>query len=181
MIQTADAAPPLPLDLPPLTQLGNVPRAYRHHDRRTEPGPPLVLPHAILKWYRLSRQEERVPDDLDDAARAHLATEAAAGRLELGHGLGFALLHASDPFAYLFAAAWYQTQELWLTLAVLERTGGGGDGWRRVHPGDDWSTICVWELAPAWHERQAWVRYLRSPRDEAAKRAYLGDQLAGLA
>ena len=32
-------------------------------------------------------------------------------------------------------------------------------------------TYCVWELGPIWHERHAWVRYLLSQRNEAAKRA----------
>jgi len=30
-----------------------------------------------------------------------------------------------------------------------------------------------------WHERNAWERYLLSPRDDDAMRAYLNDQLAG--
>jgi hypothetical protein len=34
-------------------------------------------------------------------------------------------------------------------------------------------TFCVWELGAVWHEQQAWSRYLRSPRDAAARQAYL--------
>lgn len=39
--------------------------------------------------------------------------------------------------------------------------------------------ICVWELGAVLHEHQAWTRYLRSSRDEKAKRAYLNDQFTG--
>ncbi len=38
-------------------------------------------------------------------------------------------------------------------------------------------TFCVWELAPVWHEQQAWVRFLKSARDEAAAQAWLGDSI----
>jgi len=41
-------------------------------------------------------------------------------------------------------------------------------------------TFCVWELGVVWHERHAWVRFLSSNRDEAAKRAYLNDRFSGL-
>jgi hypothetical protein len=37
----------------------------------------------------------------------------------------------------------------------------------------------VWELGPVWHERNAWVRFLSSARDDAAKQAYLDDRFAG--
>jgi hypothetical protein len=40
-------------------------------------------------------------------------------------------------------------------------------------------TYCVWELAPIWHERDAWVRFLSSERDVAAKQAYLNDRFSG--
>ena len=40
-------------------------------------------------------------------------------------------------------------------------------------------TFCVWELAPVWHEQQAWVRFLKSARDEAAAQAWLADCSAG--
>ena len=40
-------------------------------------------------------------------------------------------------------------------------------------------TLCVWELVPVWHEQGAWVRFLASPRDETAARAWLADRFAG--
>jgi len=40
-------------------------------------------------------------------------------------------------------------------------------------------TFCVWELGAVWHEQQAWSRYLRSERDDAAKQTYLRDSYEG--
>jgi len=160
-----------------LAGLGNVPAGYRHYERRVVAGAPLSLPGALLKWSTVHRSEAIVPPEAEATARAHVRAEAAAGRIELGHGLGFVVFHFSDATAYLIVAMWYQTQELWQSLFVRELAGE--EGYRRVRPGFDWSTICVWELDPVWHERQAWVRYLASARDAAAKRTYLDDHPTG--
>lgn len=161
-----------------LAALGNVDPGYRHHARLVEPDDPLRLPGAILKWYDLRRTEVPLPDQVKPAARAFLRAEAAAGRLELGNGLGFVVLHVSDARSYLIVGAWRDNQELWETLFVRDHAGEGA--FMRRQSGVDAPTLCVWELAPVWHEREAWVRYLHARRDEAAKRAYLGDHLAGL-
>jgi len=160
-----------------LTGFGDVPATYRHHDRVVAPGEDLVLPGARLKWYDLHRAEVAVPRTFAAESRAFLAHEAAAGALELGYGLGFVVLHFSDPLAYLIVGTWRNYQELWETLYI--RDPARDDGFRRMRPGADAPTLCVWELAPVWHEREAWVRYLRSSRDGAAKRAYLADRLLG--
>jgi len=163
---------------PNLAGLGGVPGGYRHDDRLATPGDDLVLPGARLKWYGLRPVGTEVPEALERAARDLLAAEAAAGVLGLGYGLGFVVLHASDPLAYLIVGAWRDNQELWEALYV--RDPRRGEGFRRAKPGEDAPTLCVWELAPVWHEREAWVRFLRSERDEAAKRAWLADRLSGM-
>jgi hypothetical protein len=165
--------------LPDLTALGNVPAAYRHHERVVEPGKLLALPGAVLKWYGLHRADRPAPPAFIQAARDYLAREAVAGRLELGYGLGFAILHYSDPLAYLIVGAWRDHQELWETLFIRDLTRAGD--FQYAVPGVSAPTLCVWELAPVWHEREAWTRYLYSSRDTAAKHAYLADQLRGQA
>ena len=40
-------------------------------------------------------------------------------------------------------------------------------------------TFCVWELAPVWHEKQAWERFLDSARDEVAAETWLEDRYTG--
>lgn len=160
-----------------LAALGNVDPGYRHHERRVEPGMALAMPGAILKWYEVQRVETAVPATTRNQARAFLAQQASAGRLELGNGLGFVVLHVSDARSYLIVGAWRDNQELWETLFVRDHAGEGA--FVRRQSGVDAPTLCVWELAPVWHEREAWVRYLRSDRDEAAKQGYLSDRFAG--
>jgi hypothetical protein len=160
-----------------LAGLGTVPAGYRHHERRVVAGAPLALPGALLTWYAVHRPKATVPCAAETTARAHLRAEAAAGWLELGHGLGFVVFHVSDTTVYLLVGTWYQTQELWQSLFVREPAGEAG--YRRVHPGFDWSRVRVWGPAPVWHERQAWVRYLGSKRDATAKRAHLNDRMEG--
>jgi hypothetical protein len=45
---------------------------------------------------------------------------------------------------------------------------------------DHKGTYCVWELGIVWHERNAWVRFIESDRNSAAKEAYLLDRLSGM-
>ncbi len=168
---------PRPEGAPALASLGNVPDAYRHHDRVVSPGEPLALPGALLKWYELRPGESIVPLDFRRQARAFLREQAEAGALEVGYGLGFALLHYSTALAYLIVGAWRDHQELWETLFTYDLARG--EGFRRARPGVDAPTLCVWELGVVDHERAAWIRYLRSARDDDAKQAYLDDRLVG--
>lgn len=158
-------------------RLDTIDAGYRHHVRIVEPGSPLALPGAVLKWYDLRRAEATVPTTARRAARALLGEEAAAGRLGIGSGLGFVVLHHSDERIYLIVGVWRNNQELWQALFVRDHDGAGR--FERRRPGFDAPTVCVWELAPVWHEREAWVRFLWSERDEAAKLAYLLDHMSG--
>ena len=42
-------------------------------------------------------------------------------------------------------------------------------------------TYCVWELAPVWHEKESWERFLVSARDGVAAQAWQRDLYAGAA
>lgn len=42
-------------------------------------------------------------------------------------------------------------------------------------------TFCVWELAPVWHEKEAWERFLKSARDENAAQVWQRDLCSGAA
>ncbi len=97
--------------------------------------------------------------------------------MPLDYGLGFVVLHHSTVLDYLIVGAWRSNQELWTTHYSRDATGDGP--FQPVRPGVDASTLCVWEMAPVWHEREAWVRYLDSPRALADRRDWLGDVLRG--
>ncbi len=164
-----------------LVEVGDVPDSYRHYARQLTTGPPQHLAgdraRAVLKWYLLAREDDPVPDACLGQAREQVAAEVERGTLSLQYGMGFVVLHHSTPLDYLIVGAWRAHQELWETLYV--RDARDGFDFQRVRPGENAPTLCVWELAPVWHEREAWVRYLESPRDLAARRAWLDDVLHG--
>jgi len=159
---------------------------YRHHDRLVTPGDditgPGVHPHH-LKWYDLRIVGTGVPAEIARAARDAVGREIATGLAggdasdAGGETLGLVVLHVSDPITYLIIGTWRGNQELW-TTTMVRPTAGGAFG--VVSAGSHVPALCVWEMAPVWHERQAWVRYLRSPRDAAARAAFLADRLDGL-
>jgi len=160
-----------------LQDLGLIPTTYRHHQRLVLPGDPLVLPNAVLKWYDVAHVDARVADDLRDRSRSSTEAAVERGEIPLDYGLGFVVLHHTTALDYLIVGAWRSNQELWTTHATRDATGNGP--FQVVRPGVDASTLCVWEMAPVWHEREVWVRYLDSPREHADRRAWLGDVLRG--
>ncbi|HEX3721999.1 MAG TPA: hypothetical protein VHV31_04365 [Nitrolancea sp.] len=163
-----------PIDL---SRLGNVSTSYRHHDRLLTSREPLILPGAFLKWYELRRADEIVPDALTSDARSLVANQVSGGQIDVDYGVGFVVLHYSPPLTYLIVGSWRENQEFWETLYTRDlRTESP---FERAEPGTNAPTLCVWELAPVWHERQAWTRYLYSNRDTHAKRTYLTDYLSG--
>ena len=160
-----------------LGRLGDVPATYRHHQRLLTPAPPQWIDGGdaavVLKWYRLAREDTPGPAQLCRRARDHVAVEVARGALTFPYGMGFVVLHHSDPLDYLIVGSWRANQELWETLFIQDARVD--DAFQRAQPGENAPTLCVWELAPVWHEREVWVRYLESPRDVAARRAWLDD------
>ena len=78
----------------------------------------------------------------------------------------------------LLLTTWRNVNEIWESVHAKDTTKPG----RYVpieFPTSHRGTFCVWELGPIWHERHAWVRFLSSARDEAAKRAYVDDKFSG--
>ena len=157
---------------------------YRHHDRLVTPGVDLIGPGTHLKWYDLHLMGTDVPAEIDQAAREAVRREIASGldsdptnRDGQTVTLGLVVLHVSEPITFLIIGTWRGNQELWTTTAVRPTAGGA---FAMLPGGRHRPNLCVWEMAPVWHERQAWVRYLRSPRDDAARETFLADRLDGL-
>jgi hypothetical protein len=152
---------------------------YRHAPKRVTPGEPLEPPGAVLKWYGLHplHPEARpVPDDVTRLARAYLMANPLEAR-----GLGFVILHrCGKDFYFLIVCTWRNSNEIWQT--VFYKDGDAMPDFALFpRDGAHKPMLCVWELVPAWHEQQAWVRFLVSSRDEAAAQAWLGDLYAGAA
>ncbi len=153
---------------------------YEHADKVACPEPGLTLGASTLKWYDIAPDDAPVPLVIRALARRNLRDAAKAGGLgDLGE-LGFVVLHRCGAEAYfLLVSTWRNDNELWET--VWAKTGAADVSFH------SWSvdaehrpTFCVWELGAVTHEREAWMRYLRSERDEAARRAYLCDAFSGI-
>ncbi|MER7460427.1 hypothetical protein [Micromonospora sp. NPDC126480] len=161
-----------------LPALGGVPADYRHRPKRAEPGPPLLLDDACLKWYDVHGAGESVPVTVRAAARDFIRRQAAEGGLDLSGALGFAILHRCDgDVYYLDVCTWRHANELWESVYVADPAAGGT--FRRHGSTGHVEVGCVWELGVVRHEVEAWDVFLGSVRDDAAKLAYLTDQLTG--
>ncbi len=148
--------------------------SYRHITKSVTPGESLELPEATVKWYEVYPQDRPVPDEIKRLARACLTTTSL--RIP---GLGFLLLHrCGQDFYFLIVCTWRNNNELWETVFYKD-----GNAMSEFMPfprqGSHKPAFCVWELVPAWHEQQAWVRFLNSPRDEAAAQVWLHDRYVG--
>jgi hypothetical protein len=152
---------------------------YHHVSKFVLPAHGLTLDDSVLKWYDIARSDAPVPTEIRVLARGALRKASRSGALELSDDLGFVILHrCGESFYFLLVTTWRNDNELWQT--VLAKDGDDAETFSpwRVE-GTHRPTFCVWELGAVCHERQAWSRYLRGPRDEAARRAYLRDSFEG--
>ena len=165
--------------IPHLASLGNVvPDGYTYEEKIIIPGEDLNLPHVYLKWYDIRHAEVEITSDQEASSRAFIIAEIEAGRLQFQDELGFAILHHCGSVLLLLLTTWRNTNELWEAVYVKE-VSGTGEYTPIADQGRQRGTYCVWELGAVWHERQAWVRYLQSPRDEEARYAYITDRFSG--
>lgn len=165
--------------LPDLSRIGAITPGFRHSNKLVTVGADLSLPSAYLKWYDIRRHAVDMPPELERESRTFLCEEVEAGRLVIDRQLGFVELHHCTTVAFLLVFTWNNDNELWETHYIKDLGADGPFQRFEGRAGDHHAMNCVWELALIWHERQAWVRYLLSQRDEAAKHAYLADRYTG--
>ena len=153
---------------------------YQQGPKLIQPGPPLAVNGARLKWYDVAPADQPVPVEIGTMARAYLTAEGAADRLTFDQDLGFAILHrCGESFYFLLVSTWRGSNELWESVyAKPDAATTDFSVWPRE--GRHVPTFCVWELGAVWHEQQAWLRFLRSTRDVAAVTAYMKDQISGV-
>lgn len=148
---------------------------YQHIPKRVTAGEPLEMSGVTLKWYGVHPEDRAVPAEITRMARAYLSTATLEAR-----GLGFVVLHrCGNDFYFLIVSTWRNSNELWETVFYKDRSMSDFAPFARE--GDHKPTFCVWELVPVWHEQQAWVRFLRSSRDEAATESWRNDRYSGTA
>ena len=163
--------------IPHLGRLGNVvPEGYEYYEKVVTPGPDLSLPRAYLKWYDIRRPDRTITEEQHAESRAFVAAEVE--RLKISDELGFVLLHHCGSALLLMINTWRNTNEIW-EAAYAKPLDQADDYQPIASENNQRGTFCVWELGPVWHERQAWVRFLSSKRDEQAKLAYINDRFSG--
>jgi hypothetical protein len=162
----------------PLTSLletdSGIAEGYRHVPKHVVFGEPIERQGAALKWYEVHPLDRPVPDDVRRLARSLVETAP----LEAS-GLGFVILHrCGQDFYFLILNTWRGSNEIWET--VFYKDGDAMTAFQLFpRDGTHKPTFCVWELVPVWHEQQAWVRFLTSPRDADAAEAWLRDGYSG--
>lgn len=147
---------------------------YQHIGKQVRVLDPLKPSGSALKWYSLYPADLAIPDDITNLARAYITRVQLEAR-----GLGFVILHRCGAgFYFLIVCTWRGSNEVWETVFYKD-----GDAMKDFalfpRDGQHRPTFCVWELVPVWHEQQAWVRFLSSPRDENAAQAWFQDTYTG--
>jgi hypothetical protein len=163
--------------IPHLEQYGNVvPEGYSYYEKIFTPGNDLVHPGAYLKWYNLYPSDAPITPEQETDASTFLAGEVE--RLKFAGDLGFVIFHRAGNYLLLMMMSWRNTNEIWESVYFKEVDSSEvyqQTTFDTAHRG----TYCVWELGAVWHERHAWVRFLSSGRDNAAKLAYINDRFEG--
>jgi hypothetical protein len=149
---------------------------YQHGPKLVAAGKPIEPPGALLKWYAVHREGTPIPDHLAQLARARLTAAPLEAR-----GLGFVILHRCEKdFYFLIACTWRNCNELWQTVFYKE-----GQAMKDFalfpRDGAHKPMLCVWEMVPVQHEREAWLRFLDSKRDAPAAQTWLNDSHVGRA
>lgn len=149
---------------------------YEHAPKRVTPGESIETNGAVLKWYALYPDDRPIPADVDRLARSYLARTSIEAK-----GLGFVILHrCGNDFYFLIINTWRGNNEVWETVFYKDGEAMADFAlWPR--DGTHKPTFCVWELAPVWHEKESWERFLLSERDEAAAEVWQRDLYAGAA
>jgi hypothetical protein len=153
---------------------------YRHDDKFARSEPSLALGETVLKWYDVAPDDAPVPLAIRALARRSLRDACRRDELGALGELGFVILHrCGEDFYFLLVCTWRNENELWETVWAKNGDADvlfGAWSTEGVHR----PTFCVWELGAVGHEREAWMRYLVSERDEGARHAYLRDCYTGI-
>lgn len=155
--------------------IGDVPTTYVHHDRRVTASEPLVTSSGVFKWQNVFTDAGTVTPELERGARIEATRLLESGEADAAYGMGLVVLHHSSAHDFLLIGSWRGHQEYWQTSLV--RSANSDEPWTANVQGVISPVACVWEMSPIWHERQAWVRYLKSDRTVSDRQVWLDDTL----
>ena len=153
--------------------IGNIGGDYDHRPRWVTPWKLFESPNLVLKMYSMVIKGESSLSNPVSDAEEFLRKEIKEGKIDPLTGLGFAILSEDT----LNVARWDTKQPI-----VKNQIYGYENGdMKTAEPLDisDVGSFCIWELGIVNHEREAWKRYLKYRRTEAAKIRYLDDMIEG--
>jgi len=152
---------------------------YLHHDKEVValPDSDVELSPGRLKWYEVREATAAITGKVREEGREFLRREVAAGDLAITGDLGYVIQHlCGDSFYFLIVCTWRNNNEMWQTLYAKD---GHDAPITRVEFGPHRPVVCVWEMGAVLHEQRAWIRYLKSTRDDRAFDAWLEDRFTG--
>ncbi|GGF10128.1 hypothetical protein GCM10011611_14620 [Aliidongia dinghuensis] len=132
------------------------------------------------KLYGISAEGSRPRDALVAEAKRiagrvmPTAGRGAAGRGPTHYGVGWLTVHEGAAGDYVLVD-WWSDQDI-VQHRLYGAPRGQGPLRRGWPPG---AACCVFEMAVAWHERQAWVRHVLAQAAAPDLDGYLADQLEG--
>ena len=88
------------------------------------------------------------------------------------------MLHRAGDYLLLLITTWRNTNEMWESIYVKKAADAEMYS-PIIFKTDHKGTYCVWELGVVWHERNSWVRFIKSKRDNKSKLIYLNDLFSG--
>jgi len=168
--------PDKPQTLPPVPP--SIEAGYVHGEKHIKPLEALAFPGRRLKFYTIGGAGRPVPAEIADGARRFLTRREGEGGLAQLGDFGFVILHrCGEHFYFLIACSWRGNNEIWETVHARDEQDIDFHDFSRPDPHQ--ATFCVWEMGAVCHEQRAWLRYLRSDRDETAIETWLADQYEG--
>ena len=162
-----------------ISGLGNIiPDEYTYYKKIISPDSQLNLSCASFKWYNLYAENKNISFEQVSKAKEFISLEVQSGKLKLGNGLGFVILHRAGDYLLLLITAWRYINEIW--ESVYFKKADDDEVYKPMefktnHKG----TFCVWELGIVWHERNAWIKFINSKRDTDSKLSYMNDLISG--
>ena len=131
-----------------------------------------------MKWYNLHPANTEITEAQVHETKAFIKSETETGSLKFESELGFVILHRAGDYLLLLITTWRNTNEMWESI-YFKKVNDSVNYVPIKFQNDHKGTYCVWELGIVWHERNAWVRFIESKRDEKAKLEYLNDLFSG--
>lgn len=152
-------------------------KEYSHEPRIARPSRLIMNQDMALKLYQMHIKDRPLNEILSDEAKSFLLKESENYDLKNTAGMGFAILSEDT----LNVGIWNKENPILLETKLYSYNGNHLKNTIKKldlnKPGT--GTFCVFEMAIANHEKNAWLRFLETPRTGIDKQNYLNDLIDG--